>query len=193
MKRMIRTPAEPEELSLKVDVYHELLATDDFVAAATEINDILDDMGEIDPQALADYQTFQQNFWAMIDYYGFQIMQMKDSKSKPHTSKYAWIAHASQVSKQDTPLIIRLRVSDHVQQFSLERKKELRKQEQEEADELKLPEDKRKQKFIVSDIVINNKKYSSYEEALNAADKLIYQWLDRLNIDLSDIEPFGVW
>lgn len=193
MKRVIRTPLDPEELILKIDVYHELIDIYDPIAAATEVKDILDSMGDIDPQALADYQTFQQNMWAMIDYYGFQTLRMKSSKSKPHTSKYAWIAYAEHVKQESIPLIIRLRVSDHAQAFGPERRKQIREEEQREADELKQPATKRRQKFIVSDIVVNNKKYSSYEEALNAIDQMIYKWLERLNIDLSDIEPFGVW
>lgn len=193
MKRMIKTLADPEELSFKVDVYHTLVDAETEIAADTEIKDILTEMGDIDPQALADYYTFQQNFAIMIEYYGFSILRAKDSKSKPYTSRYSWIAYASQAHAADTPLLVRLRVSDHMQEFSPTRNKEIRRQEQEEANELGLPAGKRRQKFIVTDVVVNNKKYSSYEEALNAMDKIIYSWLERLNIDLTDIEPFGVW
>lgn len=193
MKRLLKTLAEPEKLSFKVDVYHVLIAADSDVVAYTEINDILDDMGNVDPQALADYRTFQSNVDAMIDYYGFSILRAKDSKSEPHTSKYEWIAYASQVHAGDTPLIIRLRISDHEQKFGPEYKKEIGQKERREADELKRPKTKRKQRFIVTDVVVNNKKYSSYEEALNAMDKIIYSWLEKLNIDLTEIEPFGVW
>ena len=193
MKRMLKTLTDPEELSIKIDVYHMLIDGDDNVAAATEIKDIMNAMGDIDPQALADYHTFQLNFDAMIDYYGFSTLRVKDSKSKPYTSKYEWIAYASQVHAGDTPLIIRLRISDHAQKFGPEYKKEISQKERQEANELKQPKSKRKQRFIVTDVVVNNKKYSSYEEALNAMDKIIYSWLERLNIDLTDIEPFGVW
>ena len=189
MKRMLKTLADPEELSFKVDVYHMLVDAETEIAADTEIKDILTEMGDIDPQALADYHTFQQNFAIMIEYYGFSILRAKDSKSKPYTSRYSWIAYASQAHAADTPLLVRLRVSDHMQEFSPARNKEIRRQEQEEANELGLPAGKRK----VTDVVVNNKNYKSYEAALNAVDKTIYSWLERLNIDLTDIEPFGVW
>lgn len=193
MKRVIRSLSDPEELSFKIDVYHKLVDSDPTVAASTEIKDILNEMGDIDPQALADYQSFQSNFDAMMDYYGFSILRAKESKSKPHTSKYEWIAYASQANAGDIPLLIRLRLSDHEQKFGPEYTKELAQRERQEAADLKMPKSKRKQKFIVTDVVVNNKKYSSYEEALNAMDKIIHSWLERLNIDLTDIEPFGVW
>lgn len=55
MKRVIRSFSDPEELSFKIDVYHMLVGSDPPIAASTEIKDILDEMGDIDPQALADY------------------------------------------------------------------------------------------------------------------------------------------
>ena len=40
MKRMIKTLADPEELSFKIDVYHMLVDAETEIAADTEIKDI---------------------------------------------------------------------------------------------------------------------------------------------------------
>lgn len=190
MKRMIRTVAEPEVIGIRVDVYYAA-ETEDIVA--TDVHPIQDAEGHIDPQALADYHAFIQNAWNVIEYYGFEMFKMKTSKSAPGTSKYAWVAHATEVGKNDTPLIVRLRISDHEQHFADEHLAKIKRHNKEEAEELKRPESKQKQRFFVEDIIVNNERYKTYEDALNAIDKIVHDWLERMHIDMSDFEDLGKW
>lgn len=186
MKRVIRQATAAESFSIKVDIYFAEIADD---VVATDISDIIDRNGHIDQNALVDYNTFIQNVLETLDYYGFQIIRSKESKSFPNTSKYAWIAYAGEVDVEDVPLMVKMRISDHVQTLSLEHRAKIKQADKAEADELKLPRTKKRQRFITSDIVVNNQRFDSYEEALAAVDKMIYQWLDRLDVDVSDITP----
>ena len=190
MKRMIRDSYDPETISIKIDVYHGCEAED---VVATDIRPVVNEMREIDPQAYADYNAFLQNLWSVVEYYGFEMYKMKTSESFPGTSKYAWVAHASEVGKKDTPLIAKVRISDHAQHLSDEHRAKIKQQDRADAEELKLPHTKKKQRFFVEDIIIDNKRYKTYEEALNAVDAIIHGWLERMNIDMSEFEDLGKW
>lgn len=185
MKRVIREASAVETFSIKVDIFHEM--QDDIVS--TDILPISEGKNLLDADALVDYNCFLENVWETLDYYGFQILRSKESKSFPYTSKYAWIAYASEIEKKDVPLMVKMRISDHPQKVSPEYRDELKHRDRAEADELKMPEGKKKQRFIIVDIVVNNHRYATYEEALAAIDRMIYEWLDKLNIDVSDIVP----
>lgn len=186
MKRVIRQATAVESFSIKVDIYYSEMSDD---VVATDIVDVTDGSGHINQNALVDYNTFIQNVWETLDYYGFQIIRSKESKSFPSTSKYAWIAYASEIGAEDVPLMFKMRVSDHIQEVSPKHRDKIKQQDKAEADELKLPKTKKRQRFVTADIVVNNQRFDSYEDALNAIDKMIYQWLDRLDIDVSDITP----
>ena len=190
MKRMVRDAADPEVVDIKIDVYHDCELID---VTATDIRPVVNEMKEIDSQAYADYMSFVQTLWNVIEYYGFEMFKMKTSKSFPGTSKYAWVAHASEVGKQDTPLIVKVRVSDHDQHLSDTHLAEVKKQNKLEAEELKLPKDKQRQRFFVEDIIVNNQRYKTYEEALNAVDAIIHKWLSRMDVDMSEFEDLGKW
>lgn len=190
MKRYLKNSLDLEELIISVNVYHVL---EDSKVLATDIKPVLNVEGRLDQKSLSDYNIFIQNLGAMLDYYGFQIIKAKDSKSYPYTSKYLWLATAEDVNKDNIPLMIKLRILDHPQSFSPDREKELRRADRAEAESLKQPKTKKHQRYIVNEITVNDEEYSTYEEALNAADNLILDWLKRLNVDMTDIEPFGVW
>lgn len=185
MKRMIKPISQPQDLTVSVEVTH-VASTDIY---STEVLPI--SVGnEIDQQALANYNAFLETLWGMIDYYGFRLLRSKDSKSFPYTSKYTWLAYAEDVDADNIPLMIKLRVSDHVQNFSKNHRKELQELNRAEAEELKRPSTKRKQRFVVKNIVVNGEQFATYEEALNAIDKEIRSWLTRLQIDLDGLDPF---
>lgn len=184
MKRVIREASAPETLSVKVDIYY-IESSDDVVA--TDIVTISDGKNKFDADALVDYNNFINNVWETLDYYGFQMIRYKESKSFPNTSKYAWIAYISEVDQKDIPLMFKLRVSDHAQVAGPQRRHELKALDRAEAEELKQPPTKKRQRFVVEDIVVNNQRFATYEDALVAIDDMIYAWLERLDVDLSEI------
>lgn len=191
MKRLIRKLAEPEILNIKIDVYFKSSSTD---IAATDVSPVTDENNNIDQQALANYNSFIQTVWNVVEYYGFEMFKNRSSKSYPGTSKYAWVAYASEVDKDDTPLIIKLRVSDHLQEhLSPDHIKDIKDRDKADADELKRPKTKQKQRYILADIVVNNTLYHTYEEALNYVDEVIHNWLTKLHVDTSEFEDLGKW
>ena len=190
MKRILRISSDLESIDITISVFHSLQSE---CVLATDIEPVLDDDGLLDMKSLSDYNVFIENLWVMIDYYGFQIIKAKDNKSYPFTSKYVWLASADDADNKSIPLMIKLRVSDHKQSVSLERMKQLKKIDREEAEQLKQPKDKRRQRYVVKEITVNKAVYHTYEEALNAADRLLRDWLKELNVDMTDIEPFGEW
>ena len=189
MKRMLRSQYDPAIMNIDVNIT--------FVAEpvfATNVTPILDDQGNIDDDAMSNYQTFVENTWAMLDYYGFQMLSNTESGSYPHTSKYYWIAYASDVESGSVPLMIKLRISDHKQSFSPEFVTKLHKRDRFEADSLKLPESKKQQRYRTKEIIVNSTKYDTYEEALNAIEVEVHKWLTDLGVDMSEFpEALGPW
>jgi len=187
VKRVITPQDSPQTLEINIQVNHtaNIEAT---VINPVSVDDTLDD------SAMSDYQVFIENLWSTISYYGFQLLKIKESKSFPYTSKYVWLAYAHDVKSGSIPLLIKLRVSDHIQNFSKQRKMELARQTRQEADQLKQPTMKKTQKYKAQEIIVNNRQFSTYEEALNAADAMIHKWLEMMNVDVSEYEePLGEW
>ena len=191
MKRVIRPSVDAEKLEFNIEIIFEPNSSD---LAATTVNSIMKGDGELDDLALADYQDFVETAMGLIDYYGFQLLSIKDSGSFPYTSKYVWIAYASDVEAEDIPLMIKVRISDHIQKFSPQFKQELKKRDRSEAEQLKLPKTKKKQKYLLRRVIVNNTVCKTYEEALTRLDKQVHQWLKDLNVDMSEYEErLGSW
>lgn len=181
--------------TLKFDIQSilQLIEYNDQIVA-TDILPIIDETTlRIDDQAMADFNAFVENVYATLEYYDFELLGdfHHRSLSFPGTSEYRWIAHRSQLSQGDVPKYIKLRISDHFQNFSKPRRQELKKLDREQADSLKLPKTKKRQRYSVYEIVVNNEIFSSYEKALNFIDTQIFDWLEECGIDTSDYERLG--
>ena len=89
------------------------------------------------------------------------------------------------------PKYIHLRISEHAQEFSKESIKRLSKQYKEEAEAIKLPKTKKKQRYVLDEFIVDGSKYKTYEEALHAIELKIYNWLKERNVDVAQYEPLG--
>ena len=187
MKRLIY--ANTSELMLNIDI--GFIQYDDAdPIAASQIVPVLDENNQINGQALADYQSFVQNVWEILSYYDFEMLKASTSKSFPNTSEYRWIAHHTQIDANDASLIIQLRLSNHFQNFNPEFAKELSKRTNAEAQSLKIPSTKKKQRYKEYEVVVNEETFDSYDEALSYIEKLVYEWLKKLHIDTTDYNEF---
>lgn len=187
MKRWIRTSSQPDELELNIDIL--------FRAAvfATDIRPVVNDNGLLDEQAKSDYDDFIETVLELLDYYDFHVYNSyhRTSGSFPYTSQYIWIAHRNEIDRNSIHKLIKLRISDHYQNFSKKRQYELNKQAKQEAYELRTPSNKEKQLYMPKTIVVNNSRYTTYEEALAHVEKEIRSWLVDRGVDLSNYESFS--
>lgn len=187
MKKWIHASSQLDSLELNIDILFgsEVLATD--------ILPVITDNGLLDDQAKADYDDFIETVLELIDYYDFHIYNSyrRTSGSFPYTSQYMWVAHRQEIANDSVHKLIKLRISDHYQNFSKKRQRELNKQAKQEAYELRTPKTKKKQLYEPKTIVVNNSRYSTYEEALAYIEKEIRNWLTDKGIDLSEYESFN--
>lgn len=186
MKRLIKND-DQLDLSIRITFVSDNTGQD---IAATTIRPvgINKDTGEIDEEARVGFSAFVQNVFEIIDAYGFTIFDefQHTSKSYPYTSEYRWLARQEEVKKGEIPLLIKLRISDHQQQFSKDRVKELTRQNKEQADTLKLPKTKKTQRYVVKEIVVTGLGCRTYEHALYLVEDKIRNWLISRHIDISE-------
>lgn len=188
MKRYKRSN---QELTLNIVVHIVPDTSGELVA--TTIKPIVEDWGKriIDDQALADFNSFLWNIYEILDYYDFEVSEKfkRKSASFPYTSEYCWIARRQDVEAGSVPKYIHLRISDHIQSHNVELAGKLKTRENAEADELKLPESKLRQRYMVKQIVINSEICKTYEEGLRKVEKDIFNWMEELGTDMSKYDP----
>ncbi len=189
MKRYIRAAVAAQQLNLVVDI---LFAPIEDKVIATDVRPIIDENGLLDDQAKADYDSFTEMLYLMIEHYDFHIFSehSKTSGSFPYTSQYIWIAHRKEIEHNVVHKMIKLRVSDHFQKFSKESQHRLTKQSQQEANDLRIPRSKKKQLYEPKVIVVNNSRFATYEEALRNIELEIRSWLADRKVDISEYEAF---
>lgn len=192
MKRLIK---DDDQLDLSIRITFVLDNTGQDIAATT-IRPVGNnkDTDEIDEEAKAGFSVFVENVFEIIDAYGFKIFDefQHTSKSYPYTSEYRWIARQEEINKGDVPLLIKLRISEHCQEFSKIRIKELTQQNKEQADALKMPKSKKKQRYIVKEIIVTDLGCRTYEQALYLVENKIRNWLVSQHTDISEYGP-AIW
>lgn len=145
----------------------------------------------IDDSAMSDYQLFVENAISIIEYYGFQ--QLDDPEYGDHKiSTRLMLAHELQIENNDIPCVIVFRVSDHIQNFSESLKRKNRAKTNARVQKAKLPQSKRKQKYNLYQIIVNDSTFETYEEALNEIESIVQTWIEKWNIDI-DVEEIGNW
>ena len=189
MKRLVYN----DELDINVDIYFNAFEINDI--AATTIKPVVVDLDEqiIDRAALEDFNVFLQNLFETITYYDFEILEdfKHTSKSFPYTSEYRWIAHRTEIDADNVPRYINLRVSEHFQNFSPERLKELSEQRRDIANKLKKPATKVTQRYKFENIVADGEQFKTYEEVLAYAEQKIFAWLKQRGVDVSNYDVIG--
>lgn len=186
MKRYKRQPT----IEIDINIIYMLLQN---VAAA--ISNFTDKHGFIiDEGAYGDYLAFVDNVRVLLDMYEFDV---KEPSKGPHQfkrvhghyiqkfkSEYLWTATRKEISEGDVPEYLVLRISDHAQHFSKQGDAMIRKREKEFAEQYKLPQSKRIQRYKLVNVIVNGATYSSYDEALQAVEEIILSKLGEDGIDL---------
>lgn len=145
--------------------------------AASSIHRIYNKDGSIDQWALIEYEDFVINVLALFDYYDFEVLDEQYS-NKSKTSMYFTIYRKSESNEADIKCLFFIRISDHdYQEKSKENRKETEKNRTEyhkrEAERLKQPKTKKRQKWKVRNIIVNDEIFDSYTEALDAVEKML--------------------
>lgn len=194
MKRLIRFNTRTNDI-LDLDIDVNLIPEGTRSIAATEIKPVFIDKDKqiVDDLALANFSAFVDNVFEILDYYDFVVNEeyKRTSKSFPHTAHYAWVARREQVNAGDVPKYIHLRIADHLQHETPQFSSRMKEKQRQEADAIKLPKTKKKQRYTVENIVINNEVCNTYEEALRIVEKIIFKWMKDQQIDVSQYDQLG--
>lgn len=165
--------SEEFNLKLAIVVEFELISN---VAAA--IHSIYNKDGSIDEAALTEYDEFLINLYSVFDYNEFELIEEKQS-NRSETSMYYALYDRTKSTKSDIKCIVFVRVSDHdyKEKKTKENKKITDKHRKQyfsnEAERMKQPKDKVRQKWKMRNVVVNNTKFSNYDEALDYIDKML--------------------
>lgn len=185
MKRLLND----DILVIDIDVFFSL-KTDDIALVATDVLPLRDANMVLDDYSHSNYVAFVENVEEIIDYYGFK-------KKIPHsseTSYYGYYAHESQLATKNVPRYIKLRISDHEEQPKSEKHLEdIRHQTKITLDKLKLPKSKKRQRYMLQYITVNETTHDTYESALNDVEDQIRNWFILLGIDISPYDDLGDW
>lgn len=192
MKRYVRNAD-----LIKIDVYYVLEKQDTSIAAAAYSSPITDAKGWIiNESEYARYQLFVQNIDILLDYYDLSVTEQpkppaqinKKTLQVKFQSTYYWLAMANQVANNNVPEYLQFRISDHYQDFSPEGRKEANNQAREFAETIKKPNSKRKQRFQLDEVSVNDDKFNNYDDALTDVEKKIRKWLANRRVDISQYE-----
>ena len=176
MKRYIRAniPTDVPYITVDIDVIYEAVSSS-VAAAFSNIRPVYDENDEIDEQALADYDNFVEEVIGEMEYHDFKLLRASESKSSA-TSRYYTFANEHQVEAKDIKYIVFLRISEHHEMLDEDQKAWVREQRKKDLEKFKQPKSKKKQKFKLKEILVNNETYTSYDEALEEAVRRIVEW-----------------
>lgn len=160
MYRVITNTAKPNSDTIEfcIDVRFSLPTS-----IHASIDPILRKDKTIDEDALAEYNEFIKEAYKVIRSSGFKIIEHYKS-SRSETSHYVNAYKKSESSAKNIKCLFFFRISDHDSPKRTEISRW--KFHQHKAYELRQPTSKKRQAWVFKDIVVNNKEYDSYDEAL---------------------------
>jgi hypothetical protein len=167
-------PSDAPSITIDIDVHLEPVVNN-VAAAFSNIKPVYDDSMEIDEQALADYDNFIEELLGELEYNDFKLLRASESKSSV-TSRYYTLANEEQVKANDIKYIVFLRVSEHHEMLDEDQKAWVREQRKKDLDKFKLPKTKKKQRFKVREVLVNNEIYPSYDAAMKDIIIKIQEW-----------------
>lgn len=185
MKKLVYSSKQndPNVVEIDVDVYFDVYQIVDI--AATKIKPVLKPDGSMDEEAWSLYDEFITNIYGLINS-RFEEISFEPSPYS-NTSWYLWFYVKNKDGSANGSKIFRIRISDHGNHYALQNdssdkcKLELAKIKEKEreyvqkyANEHKRPADKvGDQKYIMKHILINNSKFTDYDDAYLYVDKLL--------------------
>lgn len=181
MKRYVRSSdyiPEDDPLEFDIEIVLELDQPYWYDKVVSTIKPVKDSDGNIDEQALADYNDFITNLFGVLDSY-FEVVDFTQSPKDAKTSWYFWLFAKRADGTVATKVICRLRISDHEYEDYHDPKKEHEYVEQ-ESQKYKTPKDKPFQKWKVKSIIVNGDFYDSYDDALDSIDTQLEEYSRKL-------------
>lgn len=145
---------------ITINIYLENLQLEDIPALKSSD-------GEYDERALDLYNEFVINTLSVFDAHDFEIIE--EHQSPYSKSEYFSLVKKEDLNNADYKYILFIRLSDHSNNQIT--RKATKKFYSDKADQLKQPKNKSKQVWKLKEITVNNKSYSSYEDALEDIDK----------------------
>lgn len=157
---MISTTKVIGRLTITVEFYNQIAAS---------IRPLVNEDGTPDEGAIAEYEEFIVNALEIFDRYDFEVLEEAES-DRSHSMYYSFVKH-DDIENKNYKYILFIRISDHsIDEHSMNGR---RKYYSSEASKLKQPETKRKQTWKFKDIIVNDKLFSSYDDALFEIEKRI--------------------
>ena len=148
MKRLISSSENVIEWTI---VAHFEAADEDSLAADTEIIPLRNDEGNLDQQAVTQWNNFIDNVVSYIDYLDFEIVDDRSSDRSSSYSHYTSFYPVDMDGNQKTEYLVNFRISDHIVSHL---KKNKRSQNS-------------KQKYRLVAVTVNNETFETYEQALD--------------------------
>ena len=154
---------------LKIDVYVVSDKSYEVAAASSSFN--FDQI--LDPQSKAQWNNFIDNLLAMIDQYEFELVDHHSSNRPDSLSHYISFYPVNEDGELLSRFMITARISDHDIPNLDQRSKMYYKNL---ANRNRRDFHSRNQRYRLYTIIVNNKTYSMYSEALDDIDKLFQEF-----------------
>ena len=164
MKRLIVSSNNITEWNIVA--YFEA-ADESSLAANTKIVPLKDENGQLDQQALTQWNTFIDNVVSYIEYLDFEVIDNHSSNRASSYSHYTSFYPVDREGNLKGEYLINFRISDHVVNHL---KKKSRYYYQNLAKRNKRSEGE-KQKFRLVAVTVNNETFETYEQALSYIEK----------------------
>lgn len=164
MKRLI--VSSNNKIEWNVVAYLE--AADDYsLAANTKIMPLKSQNGELDQQALTQWNTFIDNVISYLEYLDFEIIDDHSSNRSSSYSHYTAFYPVDREGNLKSEHLINFRISDHIVPHL---KSKSRHYYQNLANRNKRSEGS-KQKFRLISVTVNDETFETYEQALSYIEK----------------------
>lgn len=164
MKRLIVSSNNITEWNIVA--YFEA-ADESSLAADTKIVPLRNELGELDQQAITQWNNFIDNVVSYIEYLDFEIIDNHSSNRASSYSHYTSFYPTDTNGNRKTEYLINFRISDHVVNHL---KKKSRYYYQNLAKRNKRSEGE-KQKFRLVAVTVNNETFETYEQALSYVEE----------------------
>ena len=134
---------------------------------ATPIVPLKDENNEINKEALVNYQEFLIDAAKIFNSHNMDVIQETEENKKTFSSYYALVKHEEAESGNYSQILF-VRIYACVDK--LESRKDIINVLSQKAEELKAPADKFDQSWRLDEFLVNDKHFSTYEEALGYID-----------------------
>lgn len=158
------------KLNIIVEFEHE-----DTVVASKEIKPLIRPDGSVDELAVAEFDDFVTEVYAVLDCNGFDEVEPYSESNLENSESRYFIMYRPEDSTDDSiKCIVYIRISDHYLDKS--RKEYTNRYHAKHTEDISKNIGKRIRHWKAKNIVVNNKEFNSYDEAIEYLQNVIPTW-----------------